>query len=188
VTVAVGARMSPLGIFVTLYMEEQVLTGSVFLPSYIRLSDFLNEKVFGMPEIVGPFLELTEVSIACTDGLKERKGTERVSKADLRLLAMPDNNLARGIGGKYGPKPYPYVRKFPVQLRMRVSSYELTGNAHRIRGQGIQQLLEETPMFLPITNAKIRVNNSDIWQRAIFVAVNKKHVSSIQPQEIPIVS
>ncbi len=180
--------MSPKGIFVALYMEEQVLTGSVFLPSYIRLLDFLNEKVFGLPKIVGPFLELTEVSIACTDGLKERKETERVSKAALRLLATPDNDSARGIGGKYGPKPYPFVRKFPVQVRMHVSSYELTGNAHHTSGQGIQQLLEETPMFLPITDARIRVANSEVWQRAIFVAVNKEYVSFIQPQKIPIVS
>jgi hypothetical protein len=183
VTPNLGVKMSSQGIFVNLYTEEQVLRGSIFLPSYLRISDFLNEKVVGSSKFAGPFLELTKNNIMAANDIKETMGIERVNKTALRMLATPNTNSARGIGGKHGPKNYPFVQKFPVRVKMHVSNYELTGKVHRTSNQGIRQLLEDTRMFLPITDAKISVDNSETLQTAFFVAVNKEYVSFMEPQE-----
>jgi len=91
--------------------------------------------------------------------------------------------LARGIGAKDGQKRYPYVHKSPVRARMRMPSYELTGNIHCANGQRTPQLLEEELMFLPLTDARIRVFTGGNWWGANFVAVNRRQIFSLQYEE-----
>jgi len=168
---------------VFVYLDAQTITGNISLPRGKRLSDLLNSSVVGQPENSTMFLELTDVTISHADGTKEKAQTSFVNKANIQLLTMLDEDLARGIGAKDGPKQYPYVHKSPVRARMHMPTLELTGNIHCASGQRVPQLLEEEFMFLPLTDARIRVSKGGNWWGAAFVVVNRRQIFSLQYEE-----
>jgi len=176
-----GALIEKIPVFVYLY--AQTIAGNVSLPNGKRLSDFLNSSVVGQPDSSSMFIELTDVTISHADGTKEKAQKSFINKTSIQLLTTLDENLARGIGAKDGQKQYPYVYKSPVRARMRMPSYELTGNIHCASGQRTPRLLEEELMFLPLTDARIRVSTGGDWWGANFVAVNRKQIFSLQYEE-----
>jgi hypothetical protein len=169
---------------VTLYMQTQVLTGAVLQPHEQRLSDLLNGALPGPAENSGTFLKLSDVTISHADGRKERLPATYVNKATIQMAATPEADAARGIGAKFGPKPYPFVPKSPVRVSLRMPAYALIGSMHRAGGQGIWNVIEEKLMFLPLTNARIRPTTNGIWWTALFVAVNREQILSLQEEEI----
>lgn len=171
---------------VAVYLDAQVLTGTVSLPRGKRLSDFLNSGIAGQP--TSNFLELSEVTISHVDGRKEKAQTAYVNKTGIQLLATLEKDTSRGIGATDGPKPYPFVQKSPSRARMRMPNYELTGSLHCAGGQELQQLLEENMMFLPLTEARIRATDGQLSWNAAFVAVNRGQIHSLRSEEAGISS
>jgi len=168
---------------VCVHLDSQTITGNVSLPREKRLSDLLNGSTVGQAEHNAMFLELTDVIISHADGTEEKTPTSFINKAAIQLLTTLDEDLARGVGAKDSPKQYPYVNKSPVRARMRMPGYELRGNVHCAGGQRAPQLLEEQFMFLPLTDARIRVSKGDDWWGATFVAVNRRQILSLQYEE-----
>ena len=164
---------------VTLYTQTQVLTGFIYQSHEERLSDLLNNVSFSRPES-SSFLELGQVTIAHTDGHQERLATTYINKATIQLVVVPDGDSARGIGAKVGPKPYPFVEKSSVPVRLHLPTYALAGSMHCASGERVRDLLEGKAMFLPLTSAKIRLLTNDHWWQAPFVAVNRAQISSLQ--------
>ncbi len=164
---------------VTLYMETQTLTGFIYQPKEERLSDLLN-AVSLRRENRGRFVELSYVAIQYTDGQEEEKlPTAYINKATIQVAVTIDGDLAKGIGGKVGAKPYPFVEKLPVLVRVRMPAYILMGNMHCASGQMAWHALEEKPMFLPLTNVSIcRADNSH-WWKVPFAAVNREQMLSL---------
>ena len=171
-------------IAVKLYMDEQVLTGSVYLPPEKRLSDLLNGIAARQSERKGDLLELSDVTTFHTDGTKERADTSYINKTNIRVLATLDNDSGRGIVANSNRRAYPFVQKSPVRARMRVPGYELIGTLHCAIGQKVRQVLEEKLMFIPVTDTRIRLANKDTWLRAFFAAVNREQVLFLQHEEI----
>ena len=169
---------------VTLYMQTQVLIGFILQPHEQRLLDLLNGALPSPPESSGTFLKLSDVTISHAYDKKEKLPTAYINKATIQLAAAPDGNMARGIGAKVGPKPYPFVPKSPVRVSLRMPAYALIGSMHCTRGQRTWQVLEENQMFLPLTDAKIRPLTNGIWWTALFVAVNREQILSLQEEEI----
>ena len=168
---------------VTVYMQGQVLTGFIHQPHKRRLLDLLNGIFVSQAGSEGRFLTLRDVTISQADGRKERLPTAYISKASIELV-VPDGDLARGIGTKVGYKPYPFVQKAKVPVRVCTPAYVLIGNMHYASGQKVQHLLQEKLGFLPVTNVKIRVLTNGIWQPAVFAAVNREQILSVEEQEI----
>ena len=169
---------------VTLYLQTEVLIGSIYRPHEQRLLDLLNGAIISRPENSGMFLNLSDVTISHTDGKKERLPTAYINKATIQLAATPDGDSARGIGAKVGPKPYPFVQKSSVPVRLQMPAYALIGSMHRASGQRLWNVLEEKLMFLPLTDVKIRPITNGIWWTALFVAVNREQILSLQEEEI----
>ena len=168
---------------VCVHLDSQTITGNILLPRGKRLSDLLNGSIVGQTEHNTVFLELTDVVISHTDGTEEKAQTSFINKATIQLLTTLDEDLARGAGAKDSPKQYPYEHKSPLRARMRMPSYELRGNVHCADGQRAPHLLEDRFMFLPLTDAKIRVSKGDDWWGATFVAVNRRQILSLQYEE-----
>jgi len=162
---------------VTLYMQTQTLIGFIYHKEE-RLSDLLN-GVSSMQETRGRFVELRNVTIQHSDGREERVATTYINKAPIQLAATIDGDLARGIGGKVGAKPYPFVGKLPVPVRVQMPTYILLGNMHCISRQMAWRVLEEKPMFLPLTNVSIRRPDNSHWWKAPFAAVNREQIMSL---------
>ena len=169
---------------VSVYLDTEVLTGYVFLLPGKRLLDLLNSAVTAQPEKKDTFFELTDVTIFRGANTKERMETLRVNKSNIHLLTTSDNELSRGVGAKNGPRPYPFVQKSPVKVKMHLPTCQLIGTLHYGAGQRVQQLIEGNLMFLPITDARIYLANRSSWLSALFTAVNRKQILFVQYQEI----
>jgi len=168
---------------VKLYMQTQVLSGFIYSPSEDRLLDILGGLSVRRPQSRGRFLELSDVTIQHADGREEKLPAAYVNKATVHLAATSTANSGRGLGAKLGPKPYPFVEKSPVPVRLLTAAYAVTGSLHRGNYQRAWHVLEERPMFLPLTNGEIcALANGTRW-KVPFVAVNKEHVLSLQEEE-----
>ena len=170
-------------ICVCVHLDLQTITGNVSLHRGKRLSDLLNGSIAGQAEHSAMFLELTNVIISHADGTEEKTQKSFINKATIQFLTTLDEDLDRGTGAKDSPKQYPYVQKSPVRARMRMPDYELSGNIHCANGQRAPHLLEERFMFLPLTDARIRVSRGDDWWGATFVAVNRGQILSLEYEE-----
>jgi len=164
---------------VTLYMQTQFLTGFIYHPCEERLSDLLNGV--GQPESRGRFLALSDVTIEYADGKKERLSSAYINKATIELATGGDSS--RGIGAKAGHKPYPFVEKSPLPVRLRLPAYVLIGSMHCTSGQRAWHVMEEKRMFLPLTNVRIRPRTNGIWWTAPFAAVNTEQILSWQEED-----
>ena len=153
---------------VTVHTQEQVLTGVVSLSPRKRLSDFLNSDFTKQSDSSGMFLKLTDVTIDRGDGIKGRARTIYINKEAIQMLRTLENDSARGIGAKDGPKQYPFVHKSPVRATMYLLGYE------------IPRLLTQELAFLPCTDTKIRSVSEDYSWDAGFVAVNRRQICSLQ--------
>ena len=165
---------------VTVHTQEQVLTGVVSLSPDKRLSDFLNSDFTKQSDSSGMFLKLTDVTIDRADGIKGRAGTIYINKEAIQMLRTLENDSARGIGAKDGPKQYPFVHKLPVRATMYLLDYELNGYLHCTNEQEIPRLLAQELAFLPCTDTKIRSVSEDYSWDAGFVAVNRRQICSLQ--------
>ena len=170
---------------VTFYMQTQVLMGFILQPHEQRLLDLLNGALPSPPESSGTFLKLSDVIISDAYGKKRKLPTAYINKATIQLAATLDGNMARGIGAKVGPKPYPFVPKSPVRVNLRMPTYTLIGSMHHASGQRIQDILDERLMFLPLTNAKIHPITNGTWWAAPFVAVNREQILTLQEEIVP---
>ena len=161
---------------VTLYMQTQIVTGFIHNPYQQRLLDLLNGISVRQAEQRGRFLELSEMTIHHADGKEERLATAYINKATIQLATTSDVDLSKGIGGKEGPKSYPFQEKVPMPVRLSTPAYEVIGNMYRISHQIIWYVLEDKPIFLPVTDAEIRVLTNDACTKVAFVAVNKEQI------------
>lgn len=181
--------MNKAPLVVTLYMQTQTLTGFIYhyetgfnYHYEERLSDLLN-SVSLRRENGGGFVELRDVTIRHSDGEEERLATTYINKATIQLAATIDGDLAKGIGGKVGAKPYPFVEKLPVPVKVRMPAYILMGNMYCVSRQMAWHTIQEKPLFLPLTNVSMqRLGNSD-WWKLPFAAVNREQMLSLAELE-----
>lgn len=171
---------------VELYLQTQVVSGLVYHPQEDRLVDILSSVSVRRLENRGKFLELSQVTIQHTDGKEEKLPIAYIKKASIHLAATFNPDSARGLGAKAGVKPYPFVEKSPVPVRLRTSAYALTGSTHRASHQRMQHVIEAGSMFLPLTNVDIRSLASNTEWKAPFAAVNKEQIVSLQEEGGPV--
>ena len=171
---------------VRFYMHTEVVSGFIYQPDEERLLDLLNGVSFRRPENQGKFLTLSDVTIQQADAKEERLATTYINKASIQLATTPEGDLARGIGAKAGYKPYPFVEKSPAPVRLRMPAYVVKGSMHRARDQRVWHVLEERPMFLPLTNAEIHPLTNGTSLEVPFVAANREQILSLQEEETPL--
>ncbi len=99
----------------------------------------------------------------------------------IRLRGLLDP-ARRRIRRTAGAKPYPFVEKSPVLVRVRTSAYVLTGSTHLASHQRMQHVIEAGPVFLPLTDVDIRSLESNTEWKAPFAAVNKQQIISLQEE------
>jgi len=166
---------------VALYMETKVLTGFIYHDEE-RLSDVLN-GVSIRRENRGRFVELSYVNIQNIDGREERLAISYINKATIQVATTIDGDLARGIGGRVGAKPYPFVEKLPVLVRVLMPAYIVIGNMHCASRQMAWHTLEGKPMFLPLTNVSMCRSDNSHWWEVSFATVNTEHILSWQEED-----
>lgn len=171
---------------IKLYMQTQIITGDIYYAPTpeARLLDALNGISDLGPVKRGNFIEINNAVISHADGTEEKIKTAYINKSTVQLAATVGNaDMGRGIGAHPGPKAYPFVEKSPVSVRIETQSFILTGNIYRVTYQRTWHVLEDSPVFLPLTHVQIDNRVNRVRERYAFVAVNKEHILSLQEQE-----
>lgn len=170
---------------VNLYLQMYVLSGFIHCPQDERLIDHLSSVSFRRPDSRGRFLELSDVTIYHSDGKEEKLATANINKSTIHLVSTIGANSGRGIGGKAGPKPYPFMDKLSMRVTLQTLAYIVTGNMHRASYQKIWYVLEQSLMFLPLTNVEIHKLANGTCSQSPFVAMNKEQIILLQEEELP---
>lgn len=177
-------RTDTVAIAVTLFTQTEVLNGSVYHLDVGRLSDVLNDVSVEQGWRDNRFLELGNVTVCNANGHKDSVPIICINKATIHMALLADGNLARGAGSRTGPKSFPFVLKSPVRVKLRTLYYTLIGNMHCTSWQEVRDVLDEEPMFLPLTDVSICPLGDDIGLTAPFVAVNKEQLLSLEQHEL----
>lgn len=171
---------------IKLYMQTQILIGYIYYAPTpeARLLDALNGLSDMGPVKRGRFLELSNVTIQYNDNRLEKLPVAYINKATVQLAGtLGDFDAGRGIGAHDGPKSYPFVEKSPLSVHIETQAYLINGNMYHVNYQKVWHVLEDTPLFLPLTHAEIRTLANGLTEKTPFVAVNKEHILSLQEEE-----
>ena len=162
---------------VTFYVSKQACSGYINLHDEERLSDFLNDRFAKRSDGSNGFIKITDAAMTLPDNSKERLPEATINKSAIQLVAIQEEDQARGLGGKEGMKSYPFIDKTPMLVRMHLQEFSIIGNMHFVVGQTPLDLLEEKQMFIPLTQAKMLTPDMTSWWKTPFVAVNREKIT-----------
>ena len=169
---------------IKLYSQIQVFIGNIHYNTSIletRLSDAFNGVSDTGPVRRGKFLELTDVTIRNGDGREEKLKFSYISKSTVQLaVTLGGSDSGRSTGENKGSRPYPFVEKSPIPVRIETHDYIVNGNMYCMNYQNIWQVLEDTPTFLPLTQVQVYTLANGAPEVFPFAAVNKEHILSLQ--------
>jgi len=155
------------------YTSDEVLSGRIRWPVGIRLLDLLNSLYATQHDSSGEFLAFVDISE------EDDTAEPHVNKEALEMVTISDANLARGVGAESNPR-YPFVRKSPIAVFLRLKKYAVTGTMHLVERQTVQDLLNRDALFLPVTDATILTPESRFYGSRPFIAVNKKNITWVK--------
>ena len=166
---------------VRLYVRNKLFDGSLrSLSPEIRLVDSLSGTITPhSPETQREFVILTDVSLQPGCCGVEKTPFAYIKRSMIHIAATFSADSGRGLGAVPGPKRYPFINKSPFPVVLDTSDYEVKGNIYLTPSQQSWQLLENEPLFLPMTDAEIcSLSNGTHWQ-VPFAAVNKDQIVSM---------
>ena len=166
---------------VRLYLRNKLMDGTLKpLSPEIRLVEALSGTA--VPHDIGKereFLILSDVSFQPGCCGVEKTSFAYVKRSTIHIAATFSADSGRGLGANPGPKRYPFINKAAFPVLIDTSDYEIKGNIYLTPSQQSWQLLENEPMFLPVTDAEIcSLANSTRW-KVPFAAVNKDQIVSM---------
>ena len=165
---------------VQIYTPTYICTGYIYCPQQHRLLDVLNGTLTGALRTNEEFLSVSEAEMRSLDGRVTMPQSAYISKASILFVRAIEAGYTRGLGGKAGHKPYPFISKSSVPVKLYVPSYTLTGQMHCAKGEGVWNVLNSEARFLPLTNVEICPSAGDSELGVSFIAVNKGQIISLE--------
>jgi hypothetical protein len=169
---------------VTLYTRAAIFNGYIYRFESERLSDLLNNVPDQGGNKGNPFIELKNVHVRYMDGCIEDLPAARFQKAITCMVILEDRNAARGIGAKDGAKIFPFVPKSTAPVELHIPDHTLIGDIHCAQGERPQDIIDETSMFLSLTDVSIRALRNNTEFMVPFVAINKEQILQFKQAEI----
>jgi hypothetical protein len=166
---------------VRLYLRNKLMDGSLkALSPEIRLLESISGiTALHTLEDEQDFLILTDVSLQPGCCGVEKTSFAYVKRSMIHIAAAFSADSGRGLGAVAGLKRYPFINKSPFPVVLDTSDYEIKGNIYLTPSQQSHQLLENEPLFLPVTDVEIcSLTNGTHWQ-VPFAAVNKDQIVSM---------
>lgn len=154
--------------------------GYVRCPSQQRLLDVLNGSRAGELRANEEFFPVSEAKMRSPDGREVAAQSTYVNKASILFVGETENEGSRGIGGQAGHKPYPYVPKSTIPVRVYMPSFTLTGQVHCAKGQSVSDVLKSERRFITLTNVDIYPSAGGSEPGVSFLAVNKGQIISLE--------
>ena len=169
-----------------IYLPAQVLTGHAYYPYHQRLLDLLNGVWPEALESRAEFLPLSEITIQYASGKEDTVATAFVNKGNILLVRLLESNHIGERGKESRHKPYPFVEKTPVAVKLYLLSYTLTAQMHCARGERVWDVLNRGPRFLPLTDVELVPASGSRESGIAFMAVNKGHIISVEETGTPL--
>ncbi len=156
------------------FASNGVRDGRARWPEGIRLLDLLNSLyATRYDSSSGEFLDFVDVS-------DEGDAVEtHVNKIALTMVAVGDEDVGRGIGAT-GERSFPFVPKSVLPVSVETDTFTVDGSMHLADGETVQDILNQDTLFLPITRATLVTRERHFFASRPFVAVNKRHIISVQ--------
>ncbi|GAH38922.1 unnamed protein product [marine sediment metagenome] len=165
---------------VQIYTPTHICAGYVYCPGQRRLLDVLNGVLAGELRVSDEFLPVSEAEMRSPDGTEATVQSVHINKANILFVKEIEDGQSRGLGGRVGHKPYPYVEKLAVGVKLYMPSYTLTGQMQCTKGQGVSDVLNSEMRFLPMTNVEICPSAGGSKSGVSFIAVNKGQIISLE--------
>jgi hypothetical protein len=167
----------------TFYIDKHVVSGTLYQPSNLRLTDSLNQGADKQGNGVHAFIEVRDVRIIREGVGDENQPSAFLNRNSVVLAAAEDGDSARGIGAGASPKRYPFVRKRPEQVVVETKDYTISGCIHCSAGQLVRDVLDQPTTFLPLTDVHIESRGQHIRHTAPFAALNRAQVVSLAQEK-----
>ncbi|GAI16466.1 unnamed protein product, partial [marine sediment metagenome] len=94
---------------VQIYTPTHICAGYVYCPGQRRLLDVLNGVLAGELRVSDEFLPVSEAEMRSPDGTEATVQSVHINKANILFVREIEDGQSRGLGGRVGHKPYPYV-------------------------------------------------------------------------------
>ena len=172
---------------VQIYTPTHICTGHVYCPGR-RLLDVLNGILMGPPRVSDEFLPVSEAEIRSPDGKEATVQSAHVNKANILFIREVEDGQTQGLGGQVGHKPYPYVPKPSVAVKLCMPLYTLTGQMHCTERRRVADMLNSELRFIALTNVEICPVADKSEAGVSFIAVNKEQIILLTEleQKVPV--
>ena len=163
-------------IYAPTYALPHSCTGYVYCLPGRRLLDQLNDVFPGTISEARDFLPIQEGEMRALRGQSATAKFICFNKTNILFVRELEEGQSRGVGSKPSHGRYPYVSKSPMEVKIYLPFYVLTGQIHCAEGQRVSELMNLPLRFFPMTNVEISPAVGNGQSRVDFLAVNKNQV------------
>lgn len=159
---------------VQIYTTSYICTGYLYCRQR-RLLDFLNGFLVGASCVDEEFLPVSKAEARFLDGRGAIGQVVYVNKAKILFLIELNDDDTRGLGSQPEHRPYPFVAKSAVAVRLHMPGYTLTGHVQCAEREHVSDILKSERRFLPLTDAQI-FDLQGNTESASFLAISKQSI------------
>lgn len=137
-----------------------------------RLLDALNKGGFsGKLQSSSDFLTLLEADVVSSEGQPRHMDIAFIRKSNILFVGEGQSGYAAASAAAY-----PMRRKKPIQAAISLPQTTLAGNMHSEMWEELQDALNRSDLFIPVTDVTFSPALQGGMEHADFVAVNKDHI------------
>lgn len=157
---------------VFIYTTTGLFSGYTYCQYQQRLLDALNKGfVTSKLQTSSDFLPLFNLDIISPGVSPRHMNTVFIRKSNVLLVGEPD-----GFSSTERANAYPIRRKKSLQTVINLPQVSLSGNMHSELWEELQDSLNRSDQFIPVTDVDIAPPLPGGLSRSKFVAVNKDHI------------
>jgi hypothetical protein len=157
---------------VLIYTTNGIFSGITMCQTQQRLLDAINKGFYSSRmQAFADFLPLSEVMFF--NSLNESRSMETAYIRKTNILFVGEQFAASGTPQT---NVYPMRRKKPLEAVINLPQLSLTGNMHSEMWEELQEALNRTDQFIPVTDVGFNPPLPNGIDRLDFVAVNKDHI------------
>ena len=157
---------------VFIYTTKGLFSGLTYCQHQQRLLDALNKGFLTSKLQTGSdFLPLFDLEVYSSDTNVRHMDTVYIRKSNIFFVGESDPNLPAGSSNAY-----PIRRKKTLQAVINLDQVSLTGSVHSELWEELQDSLNRSDQFIPVTNVTFEPSLPRGITRSNFLAVNKDHI------------
>ncbi|TFG45926.1 MAG: hypothetical protein E4H31_02075 [Dehalococcoidia bacterium] len=157
---------------VLIYTNSGIFLGLTLCQHQQRLLDALNKGFYSLKlHAFADFMPLFNVDYFESGAETRHMDTVYIRKNNILFVGeQPTEPAPTQVG------VYPMRRKKPLQAIINLPQLSLTGNMHSEMWEELQEALNRTDQFIPVTDVDFDPPLQSDIKRLSFVAVNKDHI------------